>query len=177
MCLNAQLCAVIREQIKSTLERHCPPHLADNELCVCVTAVDCFGSSGSISSALIDVLPSLSSAPKVGDKGLFPTGSTVPWHAMHHGRGGRLFLDRRDPSPRRLSTRMPHSSLFAVDDGDEMASNVTELLRRHEDRSSQKNAGSLMQMICHLLDQDQMNTTYVLLWWYSLAMIDFYTGS
>jgi len=72
---------------------------------------------------------------------------------------------------------MPRSSLFAVDDGDEMASNVTELLRRHEDRSSQKNAGSLMQMICHLLDQDQTNTTYVLLWWYSLAMIDFYTGS
>jgi enhancer of polycomb-like protein len=36
---------------------------------------------------------------------------------MRYGRGGRLFLDRRDPGP--LSKRLPRASLFALDEEDE----------------------------------------------------------
>lgn len=35
---------------------------------------------------------------------------------MRYGRGGRVFLDRRDHIPRLLSRRLPRSSLFALDE-------------------------------------------------------------
>lgn len=38
---------------------------------------------------------------------------------MRYGRGGRVFLDRRNPAPQRFSKRLPRSSLFALDEKDE----------------------------------------------------------
>lgn len=40
---------------------------------------------------------------------------------MTYGRGGRVFLDRRDTSPWRLMKRLPQSSLFALNEEDETA--------------------------------------------------------
>jgi enhancer of polycomb-like protein len=37
---------------------------------------------------------------------------------MRYGRGGRVFLDRRDPTPQRFA-KLPRSSLFALGDEDE----------------------------------------------------------
>jgi len=76
---------------------------------------------------------------------------------MQYGRGGRVFLDRRDPTPQRLMQHLPRSLLFPLSDEGETSS---EVLRRQKVRRSWKNDGSLMLTICHPLDQTvQRNTT------------------
>jgi hypothetical protein len=41
---------------------------------------------------------------------------------MRYGRGGRVFLDRRDLAPQRFARRLPRSSLFALSEEDETTS-------------------------------------------------------
>jgi enhancer of polycomb-like protein len=49
----------------------------------------------------------------IGDKTSPPLTSRRPRAVrMRYGRGGRVFLDRRDPTPQRLTKRLPRSSLF-----------------------------------------------------------------
>ena len=57
---------------------------------------------------------------------------------MWYGRGGRVFLDRRDPTPRSSSTWSPRSSLFVFNEEDETVwSEDTEEVERQE-RSAER---------------------------------------